>query len=270
MLQDVPHRPGAGEWFCHELLKDGSIYLRWHAHFEFLVSADGHRIDGRPLGDTSLEGFFSYLLGQVLSFALIKRGIDPLHSTAAVVDGEAVSFIGDCGYGKSSLGAAFLHAGYPLLTDDLLVVQKEDQGFVAYPGPPRIKLFPEVVARFLGETTTGTQMNRETTKLIIPLNPHQSCLAAAPLRAIYVLQPPSERSRVQNVSIGNLRPGEAQIALIANAFNTRITTPDRLTRQFHQAARLAAGIPIKSLSYPQDLEQLPDVVKAIRSDMARN
>ena len=52
----------------------------------------------------------------------------------------AVAFLGDSGFGKSSLAAYLLSAGDRLVTDDLLLLQ-ESEGFLAYPGPPRIKLF---------------------------------------------------------------------------------------------------------------------------------
>jgi len=87
---------------------------------------------------------------------LLKQGIEPLHCTAVVVNGGAVGFLGDCGYGKSSLAAAFLQAGYPLLTDDLLVLKEEGRHFLAYPSFPRIKLFPEMAEAFLGDRVAAT------------------------------------------------------------------------------------------------------------------
>src|SRR6266851_9090486 len=90
-----------GEWFQRVSGKDGCVYLRWSGLFEFLISADGRRISGRPLSGSSSEAFATYLAGQVLSFALVKQGIEPLHATVVVVDGMAVALCGDCGYGKS-------------------------------------------------------------------------------------------------------------------------------------------------------------------------
>ena len=37
-------RPDERKWFAHASLPDGSHYLRWSGHFEFLISADGYRI----------------------------------------------------------------------------------------------------------------------------------------------------------------------------------------------------------------------------------
>ncbi|PYT92309.1 MAG: hypothetical protein DMG36_15620 [Acidobacteria bacterium] len=83
------------DWFHYAPLEDGSDYLRWTGLFEFLISADGRRIAARTLTDISQEAFQTYLLGQVLSFALLKQGIESLHSTVVAVDGGAVAILGD-------------------------------------------------------------------------------------------------------------------------------------------------------------------------------
>lgn len=263
-------KPNGAPWFQHARLPDGSDYLRWSGLFEFLISAEGRRIACRSLDGTAREAFQTYLLSQVLSFALLKRGIEPLHSTAVVVEGEAVGFVGDCGYGKSSLGAAFLQAGYPLLTDDLLVVKEAGGSFVAYPGPPRIKLFPEVAKSLLGDWVEGTPMNNLTPKLIIPLERHRSHHAAAPLKAIYVLTHPGAGSRCKRVTVRRLSQRRAFLELLKNTFNTIVVEAERLKGQFVLAAEIASKVPIKLLSYPRTLPSLPSVREAILSDLRRD
>ncbi len=261
-------RGSAGEeWFRHVRSPDGSEYLRWSGLFEFLVSADGGRIACHPLNGTAHEAFHAYLLGQVLSFALLKQGIEPLHSTAVVIDGGAVGFIGDCGYGKSTLGAAFLQAGHPLLTDDLLVVKEAGHGFSAYPGPPRIKLFPEIAKNVLGEQVKGTPMNNLVPKLIIPLDRDRSYEAVAPLKAIYVLTRPGAASRCERVTVRRLSQRRAFLELLKNTFNTIIVEAERLKGQFGLATGVASKVPIKLLSYPRTLHSLPSVREAILSDL---
>ena len=169
-------RPTPTAWYRHAHLRDGSTYLRWDGLAEFLVSADGFRITFGWIGAASWEAFQVYLLGQALSFALVKRGHEPLHATSVVVDGRAVVFLGRSGFGKSSLAACFLRAGHQLLTDDLLMLREGPEGFTAYPGPPRIKLFPDMARRHLGERATGPPMNLKTEKRVIALEPHQRCV----------------------------------------------------------------------------------------------
>lgn len=254
-------------WLRQAPLANGSHYLRWSRLIEFLITPDGRRVFCRSLDGAAPEAFQTYLLGQVLSFALLKREIESLHSTAVVVDGGAACFIGDCGYGKSSLGAAFLQAGHLLLTDDLLVVREEGDGFVAYPGPPRIKLFPEIARSLLGERVTGAPMNALTSKLVIPVEQKMFWRAPAPLRAIYVLTPPFRRSASDRITIRPLSPRRAFLELLRNTFNPLILEQARLTRLFDVAVQLAREIPVRSLSFPRKLARLPAVRAAIQSDL---
>jgi len=257
-----------GKWFRHIRLSDGADYIEWSGLFEFLVSADGHRIACRALNGASRESFQTYLAGQVLSFALLKQGIEPLHATTVVIGGEAVAFLGDCGYGKSSLGAAFLQAGHRLLSDDLLVVKEQDDRFVVYPGPPRIKLFPDIARNLLGERATVTRMNNQTPKLVIPLDENEAVPpeGALPLKAIYVLKPPAS-TRGPRITIRLLSGRRAFVELITNTFNTVVVEPNRLKRQFVLASRVTARVPVKSLSFPRAVARLPAVRQAVLSDL---
>src|SRR5262249_48636784 len=172
-------------------------------------------------------------------------------------------------FGKSTLAAACLRAGHRLLTDDLLVVKERPADVIAFPGPPRLKLFPEAAAEFLG-TTAGTPMNGQTAKLVIPLGPDRTVSSARPLSALYVLRPPSAQERLRRVGIRRLSPRQALLALIGSTFNTRVRDAARLARQFAAASRVATRVPVKVLSYPRDLACLPAAVEAVQADLARS
>lgn len=254
-------------FFHYTHLQDGSTYIRWPGLFEFLISDNGGSILGRQLNNTDTEAFVNYLLGQVLSFAMIKQGIEPLHSTVVRVDDGAVGFIGDCGYGKSSLGASFLKAGFPLLTDDLLILKENNGCFAAYPGFPRIKLFPEIAKKLIGENVEGFPMNNLTSKLILALDRHQFAQTPVPLRAIYVLTPPAGRLRSEKVTIRRPSQRRAFLSVLRNTFNTKVTEPERLKRQFIFFTQIVSKVPIKTLSYHRSLKSLPLVRKAILNDL---
>ena len=82
--------------------------------------------------------------------------------------GSAVAFLGDSGFGKSTLAAALLRKGYPLLTDDVMVLSFKGQDVLAHPSLARIKLTPESADEvFPGRRSIN--MNNFTPKLILPL-----------------------------------------------------------------------------------------------------
>jgi len=256
-------------WYRYAALDDGSAYVRWDTVGEFLVAADGRAIAARRMERASLESFQVYMLGQALSFALVKQGFEPLHATVVVVADRAVALVGENGSGKSSLAACFVAAGHRLLTDDLLVVRERSGRLLAYPGPARIKLFPEIAARFPAGARCRATMNPDTRKLILPIDGDRRCATAVPLDAIYVLTPPREIGRDGLVRIETLTPREAFVEVVRSTFNRRITSADRLARQFEMAATLTRLVPVKTVRYPRTLGRLPEVRDLMAADLAR-
>ena len=257
---------GRSGWHKWAHLKDGSTYVRWNNLGEFWVAADGRQILCGRAARASMESFEVYLLGQALSCALVNQGFEPLHGTAIIDQGEAIVFLGDSKFGKSTLAASFVAAGYPLLTDDLLLLRAKGRHLEAYPGPPRLKLFPKTATRFFGAAAAPVRMNSVTRKQIIPLTREQTCAHPVTLRAIYVLTGPGEMRRQRRVRIEPIVAREAFLALAGNTFNSLIADSARLHRHVIETARFLRGVPVKKLSFPRLLARLPEVRDAILTD----
>lgn len=266
-IGDSPLQTGPFAPCRYAFLQDSSSYVLWPDMGEFLVSADGLRITSRRFEEATPESFEVYLLGQALSFALVRSGFEPLHATSIVVDGRAIAFLGDSGFGKSSLAACFIEAGHRLLTDDLLIVREVSGAFCAYPGPPRIKLFPKMARRFLGEGFEGVPMNSRTRKLIVPLDRHQACHEPAPLIAVYALVRAREAAKEPGLRIAPASSRDAFADLMKNTFNYVMLDTARQQRLFKATSRLAAGMPVGRLFYPRRGDYLPVVRDAILSDI---
>ena len=247
-------------------LAEGSNYVGLRGVGEILVSPDGRSLACHRYAQSSAESFNVYLLTQALSFALVKSGLEPLHATAVEIGGKAAVFLADCGFGKSTLAAAFLQAGHRLLTDDLLVLRRASAALLAHPGSPRVKLFPEMARKFLGDAIAGVPMNPHTHKLIVPLKEPRVSVHALPVGAIYALAPASEAARTE-VHIAAMNRKQAFVTLLASTFNRVILDSSRLRRQFATTQALANTLPVKVLSYPRSLDYLPAVLDAVVSDL---
>jgi hypothetical protein len=259
----LQHNPLGG--FDFGDLPDGSAYVCWANVGEALISRDGGSIACRPFPSADSESFYVYLLAQALSFALVKGGFEPLHATAVSMGDQAVAFVGDCGFGKSTLAAAFLQMGHRLITDDLLLLRATKKRILAYPGPARIKLFPEIASRFLRATARGVPMNPNTQKLVIPLSDNQVCADPLPLTAIYGLSPRNQVAGGETC-IAPISQREAFVMLLGSTFNYVICNSERLRRQFEATEAIVNMVMVKRLSYPRSLERLPMVGEAILSD----
>jgi hypothetical protein len=250
-------------WYRHAWLPDGSAYVRWEAVGEFLVAANGRCIRWRRFDESSIESFQVYLLGQALSFALVKQRLEPLHATVVTVDDRAVAFLGSSGAGKSTLAACFLEAGHRLVTDDLLLLHEESGRLLAYPGPPRLKLFPEIAGRFFPQIADGVAMNADTEKLILGVGGRMKETAPVALAAVYSLTTPDGNSATEGVNVEDVSRREAFFELVKSTFNRHLVSAERLARQFDAATRLSDRLPVARLSYPRSLERLAEARESI-------
>jgi hypothetical protein len=258
--------PGDEWWLYCTCLTNGGVFIRWANQFEFIVAPRGDVITARMVSPASTEAFHACLLGVAFSFALIKQGIEPLHATAVVVDGAAVAFVGESGEGKSALAAAFIGAGHRLVTDDLLVATPDGDTLVVHPGPPRIKLFREMIALLPGRHDDAWPLSDGHSKQLIPLSSDFVADAAVPLRAVYVLDGPADGERA--VTISRLSGRESALALLESTFNIRLTDPARLRQNLDHVTRLADEVPVSVLSYARRLDLLPEVVTTVLADIA--
>jgi len=236
--------------------------------FEFVVAPNGRTIEYRRLRQATNESLTTYLLGQVLSFSLLSFGYDPLHATAVVIDGEAVAFLGHCGYGKSTLGAAFVARGFPILTDDVLALKAHDGRWIGHPGPRRLKLFPSVAKKVLARAAGG-RLNPDTSKLVLPLAPGEASDRAVPVKALYVLPGPAKRGTHEpaRVRIAPLQGQAAFLEVMRSAFNLIQVDRARLENHFTMAARLVSEVPLRRLAYPRRLDSLGAVCDAVLNDI---
>lgn len=93
---------------------------------EFVVDRAGREIWTTWPAPLTLEDNATYLLGPVMGFVLLLRGLVCLHASAVVVDGRAIALIGPAGAGKSTTAAAFAAHGFNILAED--VVTLDDRG----------------------------------------------------------------------------------------------------------------------------------------------
>ena len=91
-----------------------------------------------------------HLLGTILCFWLEQRGRRVLHASAVAFGGGALGFIAGGKSGKSSIAAAFMERGFPLLTDDFLALEGESSPLIGYPGYPQMRMWPDQAQHFMG------------------------------------------------------------------------------------------------------------------------
>lgn len=249
--------------FIFDLASDGTAYLRWRRFYEFSVAADGSRVLYRPLDGCDVSVLRHFLFGQVLAVALVRRGLEPLHAAAVRVGDAAIGFLGDCSFGKSTLIASFAHAGFRVLTDDMLILDRRGGALYARPGSGRIKLWPDSARRFVVDAVSGDPLTPMSTKRSFSLDESRRQRTSLPLRLLFVLPDPDERDRVGPVDIRRLSQAETACELLKSAFTVHVVDRARLERQFEHAAQVASSVDGFRLRYPAGLDRVADLRDAI-------
>ena len=228
-----------------------------------VVARDGARVWAR--GATSkVEETATYLLGPVLGFVLRVRGINSLHASAVAIGGRACAFLGASGSGKSSSAAAFAKLGHPVLADDVTPVTEDGGRFLAHPGYPRVRLWPDSVEGLFGDAEALPRIVEGWDKRFVDLAaaPFGFQREPLPLAAIYLLDP-----RPGPPSLEEVGAREAVMAIVAESFATYMLDRERRAREFEFIARLVDQVPVRRLARGDDFRDAARACELVAADI---
>lgn len=213
------------------------------------------------------------LLGPVLSYWLELRGVPALHASAVEAGRSAVAFLSSNRGGKSTLAATLMQAGLPLLTDDILPVERTGEVYLGRPGYPTMRMWPEEAEHFVGSCQDLDLVHPDLTKCRVPVGPDgfgAFCDGARPLACIYLPTRRDPEDPRTHVEITPVSPKEAVIELVRHSFTPRVVEAVGLQPQrLRVFAELAQEVSVRRLFYPGGFDQLPGVRQAILKDLSR-
>lgn len=262
-LESIGWRPVETDEYGYSMaLTADEAYIFWEDMGAVLVR-EGREIVIDPAPGVLDRVIRLCILGLPLAVLLHQRGLPVFHASTVAVAGEAVSFLGAQGWGKSTMAAALHIQGYPMMTDDITAVWVDgERRPVVYPGFPQFKLFPESVT-MLGE-------NPDELPLLDPdffdkrarRAEEGFSLEPLPLGCIYVL------AEGEIPEITPLWPQEAMAELIGHSFGTEALRSAIALSRFSQYANIIRNAPIRRLKIPDSLLDLPDLARLVEKDIA--
>ncbi|MDI6644196.1 MAG: hypothetical protein QME14_03990 [Methanobacteriaceae archaeon] len=241
------------------MLTKESIYLIWN-NIKVCEIRNKNEIIVNVHAEIDENFLRSLILGPALGIVLHLQGRLVLHASAVDVNGEAVAIMGHNGMGKSTTTMALVGQGYPLIADDILSIElDQEDNPLLHPGIARIKLWPEVYPRYSEYI--------KKISVIHPESPKRSCqlkrqsTTTLPLKHIYILE------KADNLGLSQLNYSEALIELIRNSYCANIFQAEDEKSHFQDYAKIVQKVPIKYLNRIDSLDELEKLVEIIKNDV---
>lgn len=201
-----------------------------------------------------------FLLGSVLGLLLHQRALFPLHASAIGTAKGAVLFAGISGVGKSTTAAALHQRGYPLLADDISVLDFQTTIHVPM-GICRVKLWQDMTLALHHAPESAQRVRPNIDKYEIPLE--QAELAPVPLHTIYILVPIKQAE----ITFEMLSGLEKLTVLQQHTYRQQmLIAPDYLRRQVNLFANYLDQIRLVRVKRPQYPVLLEDLLNRLEAD----
>ncbi|HET6863210.1 MAG TPA: hypothetical protein VFH91_09180 [Pyrinomonadaceae bacterium] len=241
-------------------LKENYFHFRYSDNIEFLVNESN--VFARWPASLTLEDTVVYLLGPILAFVLLLRGIVTLHASAIAIDNYAIALIGPAGSGKSTTAAGFAQKGFSVLSDDVTILDDRGNEFYVTPTYPRIRLWPSSVGNLCGSEDALPLLTPTWDKRFLDLTTNDKFEAdSLPLKALYFFADRvGEDDRPKIISCS---APEGLTGLVSNAYVTYLKDRNKRSQEFQLLNKLIAKVPVRSVlphSDPRYLDRLCDVL----------
>lgn len=238
---------------------ESEIGLHWQELGTFVIREGKILIE--PIDDVKEQYLHPALLGACMAVVLHQRGYLILHGSAVTIKGQAIAFIGDKGWGKSTMAAALISQGHQFVTDDVLAIDLSGDKPLVFPSFPQLKLCPDAVEAMGKNPETLPRVMPQVTKRQYKLSQNFSpnCI---PLRSIYLLSK-GESLSIKPIAIGNLF-----LPLLAHSYGARFGKKLLYlgeANHFSQCMKLARTVDIYNLQRPSNLSLLTDIVKTLNN-----
>jgi len=217
-----------------------------------------------------VEDAATYLLGPVMAIFAQLRGATCLHGCAVVVDGAVIGLLGPQGAGKSTSAAAFARLGYPVVTDDLILLDEGPAGFMVEPTYPVVRLWPASVELLFGHEDALPLLTPDWDKRGLNLAAGQYSFQQEPLplAALYLLRPRSESP--DSPFVAPISGAAALMQLVSNSWAHYVNKPEFLAAQLRVLTRLSQCTPIREVTAHKDFERISDFCRILVDDVRGN
>lgn len=237
---------GDGRGYTLVAAEAGGYILHIHRIAAIWIAPDlrSARLHLDPATDLGLAGLL--VIGNLMASVLTLAGETALHASAVAINGAALVFLGNSGMGKSSLAALCCAHGADLITDDLLRLQPDGQGWRCHLGTGQLRLrrgAAVLAAGFAADLRSATPDERIAVALGGPAD-------LPPLRALVI--PLIARAHT-TLRVERVPTSRALIYLMANARIQQLSERASGQARLDALGRIAATVPLFTAAIPWGL-----------------
>jgi len=249
--------------------EDGNYHLRFPELAHFHVSTTTEAIRCYPMPGIPLTTITHLFLDIVIPLVLSQQASLVLHASGVLIDGKMIAFLGGTGQGKSTITASLGQQGFPVVTDDCLVVEEKGKQFFGIALYPSLRLWPEALSALFGDAPQLPRVAHYTEKKRLGMNEDLLRFSPAPrsLHRIYILDRHTEINNGHAITINPLTPRDAFMELIKHPYRLEIDIRERLREEFNVLGRVVSSLDVRCMKYPLDYALLPKVCEAILEDL---
>ena len=230
---------------------------------EFVLDRAGTEIWAVWPMSLTLEDTATYLLGPIMGFVMLLRGVVCLHASAVAIGNEAIALLGPAGSGKSTTAAAFSERGYNVLAEDVVTLDDRGDQFLVRPGYPCIRLWPASVKALYGSEDHLPKLTPNWDKCYLDLNDRFEN-RPLPLAAIYYLNKRSQDLAAPFVEF--LDKSEGFMSVVANTYGTKLMDKQMRAREFRLLTRVLNYVPLRRVTPHADPMRISELCDRILSD----
>jgi hypothetical protein len=233
---------------------------------EFMVDRLGTSVSATWPAKATVDDTATYLLGPVMGFVLLLRGLHSLHASAVAVGDQAVALVGPAGAGKSTTAAALAGHGYRVLSEDVVALVPASGGFYVQPSYPCIRLWPESVEALFGAADALPLLTPNWDKRYLDLGTgiHRFQQDPLHLAAIYVIGDRSNDPMTPRVE--PMSPSAALIALTGNAYVPFLKDKAARAREFELVRHVTSSLPVRRVIPHTDPGRIAGLCEVILND----
>ena len=245
-------------------VRDGEYYRFCYAdETEFVIDKAGTEVWAVWREPLTLEDTATYLLGPVMGFVMLLRGVVCLHASAVAIGNEAIALLGPAGSGKSTTAAAFAERGYRILAEDVVTLDDRGDHFLVRPGYPCIRLWPAAVKALYGSETHLPRLTPNWDKCYLDLNDN---FQQEPLRLAAIYHLGERQNDASAPFVQPLDRAEGLISLVANTYATKLMDKHMRAREFELLTRVVTSVPVRRVTPHSDVSHIPELCTRIFTD----